>query len=332
MEKNTFFLIDFSERIPPIPESTVPWQKEITDFIRIFLENDEIPVKTSGSTGESKEIMLPRTAMKMSAAMTAEFLDLKNKDTALLCLPVQYIAGKMMVVRAIHTGMKLYCMEPKVKIELPCGIDFCAMTPMQAESSFSQLRNIKKLILGGSKVSSVLEKKLKDHPGDVFETYAMTETITHIAMRKLGSQKEFHTLNKIEISTDERDCLVIGTPYFEEKVFTNDIVEITGKNTFRLKGRADFIINSGGIKINPEEMEKKLEPYIDLPFIVHFKKDEKTGQKPVLVIESDKSVEINYPEDLFPKNQSPKEIVFIKEIPRTPNGKIIRGEINPETL
>lgn len=330
MKQNLKMILDFSNRLL-IPENPLPWQKEILDFMEEFESQDEIIVNTSGSTGKPKPIKLPKSAMIQSAQMTADFLNLQHGDSALLCMPIHFIAGKMMLVRAMEIGLKLYCIQPTTKIELDAEIDFAALTPMQAERSLfenNQTLKINKLILGGAKVSSVLEKKFKELKIEVYETYAMTETITHIGMRKLNEQNEFHVLDPIKIRQDERNCLIIKTPYFSEEIITNDVVELIDSERFKVVGRYDNIINSGGLKINPEHFEELLQPYISKPFIVHYKSDEVLGQKLVLIIESEKAIDIEFPADLIPKNQIPKEIIFLKEFPKTESGKIKRKTID----
>ena len=322
-------LLDFTKEIE-LPKVDQSWQQEIIDFIQEFFENQIITVNTSGSTGKPKSIALPKSAMIQSAQMTGEFLGLKHGDTALLCMPVKYIAGKMMIVRAIELGLKLYCVEPKTKIEFNQKINFGALTPMQAEASFfnsASTLKMDKVILGGAKVSTNLEKRFRSIGSQVYETYGMTETITHIAMRQLNQDAYFKTLKNIEISQDDRSCLVIKTPYFDEKIITNDVVEIVNETSFKLVGRVDNIINSGGIKVNPETLEDKLKLYINTPFIVHYKEDSVLGQKLVLVVESKDFFQIDYPSDLIPRNQQPKEFIFVDEFPRTISGKIIRKQI-----
>ena len=303
------------------------WEASILDFIKYYQNNQEIKVSTSGSTGSPKEFFLPKNSMQKSAQLTAEFLNLKKGDSALLCLPVDYIAGKMMIVRAIEIGLNLYCIEPKSVLNWQeKRIDFVALTPMQAENSIKLLQNFNKVILGGAKVSADLENKLKNINAEIYETYGMTETITHIAMRKLNYQNVFYTLPQMQIRQDNRSCLVIKTPYFAEEIITNDLVEIEG-NSFNLIGRIDNIINSGGLKINPEKIEEILKPFISSPFIIHYVPDQILGQKIVLVIESPNEIEINFPENVIPKNQQPKEVIYISNFPRTESGKIIRKNI-----
>ena len=307
-------------------EATGTWQNQIKDFINEYLNNDSVKVHTSGSTGVPKEIILPKKAMQQSAWLTGKFLDLKKGDSALLCLPVQYIAGKMMIVRAIELGLKLICIEPKSIVKINQKVDFSALTPMQAEKSLESLALMNKVILGGSPVSDTLENKLKNIDSTFYETYGMTETITHIALRKLNSETCFTTLDEVNISLEDRNCLKIKTPYFKEEIITNDVVEILQDNQFRWLGRVDNIINSGGIKINPEEIENILKPYIDSAFVVLGKKDKLLGEKLILVIEG-KEKPLNFPKNILPKNKTPREINFIPQFPRTQSGKIKRKEV-----
>ncbi|MBV7439871.1 AMP-binding protein [Weeksellaceae bacterium TAE3-ERU29] len=321
-------ILDFSNpdfKISQV-EITETWQKQITDFINEYLNNDFVKAHTSGSTGVPKEIILPKKAMQQSARLTGKFLDLKKGSFALLCLPVQYIAGKMMIVRAIELGLKLICIEPKSVVKISQKVDFSALTPMQSEKSLESLVLMNKVILGGSPVSDTLENKLKNIDSIFYETYGMTETITHIALRKLNSETCFTTLDEVGISLDDRNCLKIKTPYFEQEIITNDVVEILKNNQFRWLGRVDNIINSGGIKINPEEIENILKPYINSAFVVLGKEDKLLGEKLILVIEG-KEKTLNLPKNILPKNKTPKEIYFVAEFPRTQSGKVKRKEI-----
>lgn len=302
------------------------WEQEILDFVEEYLHHDQIIAHTSGSTGTPKEMRLPKQAMQHSARLTADFLGLKKGDSALLCLPAQYIAGKMMIVRAIEIGFKLICIEPKSVVKIYENVDFAALTPMQAERSLESLDKVKNIILGGAPVSEKLENQLKNIKSECFETYGMTETITHIALRKLNAQKSFHTLGEMQISQDERGCLKIQTPYFQEPIQTNDVVEILAENKFLWQGRADNIINSGGVKINPEPIEALLKKYIPCNFIVGGIKDEWLGEKLVLILESEREIPLEIPADLLPKNKMPKSVFYLKEFPKTFSGKVKRKD------
>lgn len=323
-------ILDFTTNEFQFPKAEFAWQKEIIDFINYYKSNDKIEVKTSGSTGEPKRIFLDKKDMQLSAKLTAKYLNSPQKTTALLCLPVSYIAGKMMIVRAMEIGWKLHCIEPKSKIVFHEKVDFSAFTPMQAEQSFIKNNNtlkIGKIILGGAKVSHDLERFLSNFSTQFYETYAMTETITHIALRKLNNQKAFHVFEEVKISKDDRNCLVIETPFSHKKVITNDVVDVLSESRFIWKGRIDNIINSGGLKINPEEIENILKPFIEKPFVIHYKKDKILGQKLVLIIEDKEEKNIKIPQNILPKNKMPKEIVYISSFPRTQSGKIQRNRI-----
>lgn len=320
-------ILDFSDENFVLPLASEKWQESILDFVKSYRKQSVFKVPTSGSTGKPKQIEISKGNMQLSAKNTIDFLGLKKGDVALLCLPAEYIAGKMMIVRSIERGMCLLCVRPASKVSIDEAVDFCAMTPMQAEESIENLDKIKSLILGGATVSIRLENKLKKRNTQIFETYGMTETITHIAMRKLNAENSFSLLTGFEINSDSNACLQIRTPYFSEKIKTNDIVEILSDTTFRVLGRVDNVINSGGLKIFPEKWEKLLQPYISLPFVIHYKKDDKLGQKVVLVVEGTGTEKVEIPDGLIPKNQRPKEIVFVKKLPRTATNKIKRTAI-----
>lgn len=304
------------------------WQKEIISFIKDWFSEDEfIASKTSGSTGIPKDIKIPKNAMKMSAEMTGKFFGLNEGNSALLCMPVNFIAGKMMIIRAIELKLKLYCVEPKSKINLDFTdkIDFVPMTPMQVENSFDELYKIKTLLIGGAPLSDELKTKLLPLETQSFESYGMTETITHIALKEI-SEEFFTTLNQIKIRKDERDCLVIKTPYFEEEIVTNDIVEIRNENQFKWLGRFDNVINSGGIKLFPEQIESKLKPFIREKFIISSLLDSTLGQKLILIIEAESS-NFEPRTSNLEKYEIPKELFYLKKFPRTESGKIKRNEI-----
>lgn len=319
-----FFTGKFDELNPEIP-----WQKEISQFLEEWRsENEFVIAKTSGSTGTPKEIKLSKKAMKMSARMTGEFFGLSEGNSALLCLPVSFIAGKMMIVRAHELKLRLYCIEPKSKIDLSFSdkIDFAPLTPMQVESSFNELSKIGILLIGGGPLSDSLRESLMLLSIKSFESYGMTETITHIALKKI-SEEFFTTLDRIKIRKDERDCLAIQTPYFEEEIITNDIVEIKNKNQFKWLGRFDNVINSGGVKLFPEQIEKKLKPHIKKEFIVTSIPDKHLGQKLILIIEGEKEPDFKFQVSDFGKFEIPKEIYFVRKFPRTESGKIKRNEL-----
>jgi O-succinylbenzoic acid--CoA ligase len=204
--------------------------------------------------------------------------------------------------------------------------DFVAMVPLQAQNSIPELKKVKKMIVGGAALNKVLEKQLLKLPTQVFETYGMTETITHIAARKLG-EKAFSVLPGVTISYDDRNCLVIHAPRISDDVIvTNDIVELINENQFVFLGRMDNVINSGGIKLIPEQIEDKLSHKIQQRFFITAKPDSELGEKVVLVVEGEKQ---DLGEDLYDeldKYEKPKELIFIAKFKETENGKVLRKE------
>lgn len=294
-----------------------------------FDESPDISLQTSGTTGKPKSIVVAKQAMVNSALATGNFFDLQPKDKALCCLPVNFIAGKMMLVRAFVLGLDMDFEEPTAHPlkNLRTEYDFVAMTPMQVENSISKLHLIKKLIIGGSKVNTVLESKLTEFSTEIYETYASTETLTHIAARKIG-QETFRLLPDISISLDHRDCLVIDAPRIsDEKIVTNDIVELKSDTEFIWLGRFDNVVNSGGIKIFPEKIEPQLADKIPHRFFFGGISDPVLGEKLVLVIESKKyEIDVSIFDELD-KYEKPKEIYFVPSFIETPSGKIRRNQI-----
>ena len=311
-----------------ISSSLEEYEQHLAKFIlEWFDDNDFIEVTTSGTTGTPKVIQLKKEAMYNSALATAEFFDLQSGCKALHCLPTQFIAGKMMLVRALVLGWELDLVKPDA---LPLDgntkeYDFAAMVPLQVEQSLGQLHRVNKIIIGGAKLNSALVNILKKLPIAIYETYGMTETITHIAAKKV-QKMAFSVLPGIAISTDERNCLVIDAPRLSDsKIVTNDVVEIIDKDTFVWLGRADNVINSGGIKLFPERIEEKLSAKIRNRFFVIGRPDATLGEKLVLVVEGT-PYEIDASLfDVLDKYEKPKEILFVPKFEETETGKIKRG-------
>ncbi|WEK68261.1 MAG: AMP-binding protein [Candidatus Chryseobacterium colombiense] len=315
---------------------------KIKNFLEEWFSNSEmVKVQTSGSTGVPKVFDIEKKKMINSAEMTCNFLGLKEGDTSLICLPVEYISGKMMVVRSIIRKLKLIIVDPSTKPleSLNDTIDFCAMTPLQVENSLDKLHLIKNLIIGGAAVSETLKTKiiqtlrLSNSSTKIFETYGMSETLSHIGLKQVAPNPEdyFTVFENVEISKDERGCLKIFAPKVNAEVLqTNDLVEIRNGNQFRFLGRMDNVINSGGAKIFPEQLEALVKKEIPNEAVFLGVDDESLGQKLILVIEGVKSANLleKISEISFEKNfHKPKELIFIENIPRTPNGKVNRIEL-----
>lgn len=307
-----------------------PFEEDLGNLIlQWFDENDFVLLNTSGTTGAPKEIELNKEHMIASAKATAAFFEVFEKTRALLCLPTRYIAGKMMFVRAMILGWELDFIEPTSSPldGITKDYDFCAMVPMQVENSLENLHRIEKIIVGGARIGTQLHNKLEGIDTAIYETYGMTETITHIAVKKLG-EEAFTVLPHINISVDSRGCLFITAPQIaDEPVQTNDIVDIVDDRHFVWKGRIDNVVNSGGVKLFPEQIEEKLAHYIPYRFFIIGKEDELLGEKIVLVIES---APYMLKDEVFgglSKYEKPKEIQFVPEFEETPTGKILRKKI-----
>lgn len=297
-------------------------------ILQWFDDNDFVELTTSGTTGVPKKVKLSKEAMRHSALATGEFFNLKSGDSALLCLPTQYIAGKMMFVRAAVLGLDLDyvnpCKEPLKNTEKI--YDFVAMVPLQVQHSITQIEQCKILIVGGAKLSASVKDLLSGMMVDVYETYGMTETITHIAAKKIDD-KYFTVLPHANISTDERGCLIIEAPLVANGlVVTNDLVEMINDIQFRWIGRVDNLINSGGIKLIPEQIEEKLSEYIPYRFFVMGVEDDDLGQKLVLVIENSPYTLVPEALNALERFEKPKEIFFVEHFKETPTGKILRKD------
>jgi len=303
------------------------YERAIGEFFLDWFDNKEyIEMTTSGTTGLPKLVRLEKQAMIQSALATGDFFGLEPGDKALLCLPTQFIAGKMMLVRSLILGLDIDVVSPSTEPLLYNNkqYDFVAMVPLQVQNSIGKLGNIKKLIIGGAKIDSALEEKLLPLKTEIYETYGMTETITHIAAKRVG-EKAFLILPNVTISKDDRGCLVIHVSSIsDEPIVTNDLVELISDNQFVFLGRIDNVINSGGVKLIPEQIEAKLIGKITNRFFVTGVPDSALGEKLILVIEGEKQEFAPDFFDVLGKYEKPKEIVFVPKFKENENGKLLR--------
>lgn len=305
------------------------FQKALGDFlIDWFDDKTYIEMNTSGTTGTPKLIRVEKEAMVSSALSTGDFFDLNPGNKVLHCLPVDYVAGKMMFVRSFILGLDMDFVEPNSNpLEYnDVKYDFAAMVPLQAKNSLAKLTNIKKIIIGGVKIHKSLEQELVKLPNEIYETYGMTETITHIAAKRVG-ERAFTVLPNVTVSSNENNCLVVHAKKINpEPIVTNDIVEIVSDTQFVWLGRFDNVINSGGIKLIPEKIEEKLSTHIPRRYFVYGQADDVLGEKVVLYVEGEP---IAIDEEVFSvldKYEKPKNIVFIPKFTVTATGKIVRKE------
>ena len=322
-------LIDFSK------ENAV----EVAGFLMDWYNKESfVEVKTSGSTGNPKIVQLQKAHMINSAKATGEYFNLPESTSALLCMSPNYIAGKMMLVRAITLGWHLDIVEPASNPlkNLEKQYDFSAMVPLQLHNSLGEIHKIKTLIVGGGAVSEELLGKIQNSKTEMFATYGMTETITHIAVKRINqlrhaefvSASHYKTLQSIKISVDKRGCLVIDAPKIsEEKVITNDLVELISETEFKWLGRIDNVINSGGIKLIPEQIEEKLARIVKNRFFVAGFFDAVLGEKLILICEGIKNddllKEIQHLQTLS-AYEIPKGIYFLENFMETETKKIDR--------
>lgn len=321
------------------------FKEKCENFLREWGDSSpELQVKTSGSTGVPKVILVQKKYMAASAHKTCDFLGLKPGDSALICLPAEYISGKMMLVRGMVCRLEMMLVAPSLNPLSAVNRDivFAAMTPLQAENSLDKLHHLHKIILGGAMVSASLQQKIFKALGasaktKIYETYGMSETLSHIALRQIFPKSEmyFQAMAGVAVSADERGCLVIDSADIGvENLVTNDLVELKTGNKFRMVGRWDNVINSGGGKVVPEMIEERIAPFLTIDFAIAGRRDAALGEKIVLVVAGnfDQKKEVEIAEVLagiaFEKSwHRPKGIVFVKEIPRTETDKIARATL-----
>lgn len=304
---------------------------QIGAFILDWIDNKSfVVVNSSGSTGIPKSIRVLKSHMLNSAIATGDFFKLCPGDKALMCLPANYIAGKMMVVRAIILGLELDVISPSLD-DLNCNeyYSFAAVVPLQLEKLTDFPHNIKTIIVGGAPVSERIKQKLFNSKFEIFETYGMTETVSHVAVRNLKTKLNLHNnpfkvLPDVKISKGENNCLVIEASHLaSKKIVTNDIVNLISKTSFNLLGRVDNIINSGGIKLNPELIEQKLSLVIENRYFISSEPNKILGSQVVLIIESKNKTEtIDF--SVLDKYEIPKTIYYLEAFAETNNGKLDR--------
>ena len=318
-----------------IPADNRNFRQELFSFLsEWFAPTDTLLVHTSGSTSKPKGLYVEKKHMMESACLTCSFLGLQKEDTALLCMPLKYIAGKMVAVRALVAGLNLLPVTPsghplKDMTEAPV---FAAMIPMQVYNSLQVseertiLQQIRHLIIGGGAIDSKLEAALKDFPNAVWSSYGMTETLSHIALRRLNGPEasDWYTpFESVQIRLSKENTLIIYAPKVcEKELVTNDIAEINDKKQFRILGRKDNTINTGGVKVQIEQVESILKEHLSLPFLVTSTPDEKFGEIIVLLVEG------QLPDDIeqtcaqaLPPYWRPKHFVPVFKLPLTETGK-----------
>ena len=316
----------------------------LDDFLSEW-QNDSpyVHVQTSGSTGAPKPMLVEKRRMLASARITCDFLHLQPGDTALLCMSLDYIAGKMMVVRSLERGLKLIEVEPSGHplSTIHYKLDFAAMVPLQVYNSLQvpeereRLMQIRHLIIGGGAIDDEMAAQLKSFPHAVWSTYGMTETLSHIALRRLSGPEasEWYTpFPSVKVSLSDEGCLVIDAPEVcAERLVTNDIADLSlgpgPSDRFRILGRKDNVICSGGIKIQAEELERQLHPHLRVPYLISKRPDAKFGEVVVLLTEGSVDEARQVCERVLPKFHRPRAYMHVDQIPLTATGKPQRWKI-----
>jgi O-succinylbenzoic acid--CoA ligase len=338
----------------PLPKPTTPYEEQALRFCEEWLSGKPtFTLHTSGSTGTPKRIELARTQMVASARLTGETFGLRTGEAALCCLNVAYVAGVMMLVRALELHLNLTVVEPASNpldgVPETARFDFCAFVPLQLQVMLEKtperlpvINGAKAILLGGAAVSGGLEERLQVVQAPVFGTYGMTETVSHVAIRHLNGPERseiYRLLRGVEAGTDHRDCLWVRGPMTGFiPVQTNDVVEFRDAQTFRWLGRYDSIVNSGGVKIVPERVEAALEPVLRQAgfggrFFVCGLPDERLGQRLTLVLEGQsftaQQVDLirRTAGEKLSRFELPKHWEFLATFPETPTGKIDRKRI-----
>ena len=318
------------------PETGFP--ADLADFLREWISPQEtVTVQTSGSTGAPKIMQAEKERMRASARMTCSFLGLEAGETALLCMPLKYIGAKMMVVRSLEYGLDLRWADPSSHplLGLSEAPALLAMTPAQVVASLETeeeaalLRGTKHIIIGGAAVDVQLGDILRGFPNGVWSTYGMTETLSHIALRRLSGPEAsdwYKPFNGVSLRLSDEGALMISAPAVcAKELKTNDRAELRADGSFRILGRLDNVINSGGVKVQIEHVEAVLSSVLDRPFQISAVPDSRYGEAVVMLVEG----ELPAPEEqmiadfhkVLEAYFCPKHVFSVPALPCTGSGK-----------
>ncbi len=349
MRKQLLILDEVTYSLPDIQHGnfhqTKNFETSVLSFCKDWLNGrDNFSLQTSGTTGTPKKILITREQLRASAKLTVDYLGLQKEYNALICLDTNYIAGIMMLVRSLESGMNMYVTEPTANpfdsIPSTIKVDFAALVPYQVQailkSENKQRFNEGIFLIGGAPLSKKTIGELQSFSGKFYATYGMTETLSHIALQRLNGKNPenyFKALSGITIQTDERGCLVIRAPHINPNpVVTNDLVELIDHDKFIWLGRVDNIINSGGIKIIPEKIEAVVELVfgelkLENRFFIAGLPNAELGQSVSLIIEGNLSeIQEQRAVELMKKKLSryevPKSIRYTPVFTQTDTGKI----------
>lgn len=318
-------------------KSLASWEKHIYQRLQSFFDPsiEHFSFQTSGSTGKPKTISIHRKQIEASAQASLAFFELTPGQRVLLCLSTERIGGCMLLYRAILGQLEVIVTEPSLSVHCEKPVDFTSLVPLQfhalRENNPEHFKQLGTILLGGSPIDQDTESFIQSMDNEVYQSFGMTETVSHIALRKVGYESAYICLPNISVAKGDQDELLIHAPSItgQEVLRTQDVVSVINDQQFIWKGRLDYIINSGGVKICPEEVEARCAQHIAEPHIISSLPDKALGQAVVLCIElsNEQSVDriqkVLYTID-FPRYHRPKKVLRIPEIPRLDNGKINR--------
>jgi O-succinylbenzoic acid--CoA ligase len=319
------------------------WTRSLLDTVLELTRQGSLPARTSGTTGPPKDLLLPYDDLVASAELTGRTFGLGTGDRVLLCLPCDFVAGKMMLVRAFALQLDLHVMDPRGSVldnlHSTDRFRFTAMVPLQLHRAIQEDRSrverqFDTILLGGGPVSEALTEDLKNLDVRVFQGYGSTETVTHVALRRLNGPDAtdmYEALDEVHFARDPRGCLVVYTPHLSvHQHLTNDLVELVDGTHFRWLGRHDHVILSGGKKIHPEQLEAKTSGVIPYPHYFTKVHDDILGQAVMLVLETERPQQEVLPEvlervmEVLHPHEWPRRVQALRRIQRTSAGKIIR--------
>lgn len=334
--------ISYDPSKPDAWPSDLPYRDDLQKLITAYLARAPYTIKTSGSTGKPKKIVHRFEDVLASARATANFFILPAGSKALLNLPVNRVAGGMMVYRSLVNDWDLYLEEasatPLASASLPEQLDLVAMTPYQAKRSLEEqpgdMKRIRTLLLGGAPVRPPLIRALQGKVQQAYETYGMTETLTHIAVKRLAPEPQdfFTCLPGIRVEEADQGTLVIHSDRLPESIHTTDLADVFTENTFRWIGRSDFTINSGGVKIQPEQIEDIISDLIDGRYLIASESDSDFGQRVILLLEgqplseSEEATLMQQLRDRLHPHSCPRALRYRDAFILTPNGKVKRPQ------
>jgi O-succinylbenzoic acid--CoA ligase len=322
------------------------WEEKGWEFLIQLLDPSNTPVQfiTSGTTGTPQRISFTKEQIFYSAENTCRYFNIQKNDVLLLCLPAQYVAGRMMIARALFAGAQLTWVEPSLNpLHGVTNIQLAAFTPAQVATIWKDpdaravFASIPTVIIGGGEISFQLEKELSGCTNTIFASYGMTETLTHVAVRKIGTPVYEAVYPEVLFSVNENNCLCIELPRISNtRIITSDVVEWINPTHFIWKGRLDHVINSGGIKLQAEQMEKKIMDagmFNENEFYISSKEDQVFGRVPVIVL---LKKQVNMPvaelltsiNGLLNKHEAVKHVIFIDKFEYTATGKLIRSIVH----